>query len=314
MGIDVSGAMGMAPTTGAAPRVPIEVWAPGGSGIDAPPDVLMQRTGGIESTDAVVRQAYDSAVLVLDYYQREFGRSSFDGRGTKLQLRVHATDPVTGSPNNALWYNDEGRIWLGDGDGETFSPIGGAPDAVAHEFAHGVIDSELQLDYTGQQGALHESFADVFATGIDGNWQIAEGVYTPHVAGDALRDLANLTYRDWRTFPAWEDEVHRMSEVPSQAAYLVGSALGASTLRRIWYEGLTEHMPAHAGFAGARDATIAAASTLFGAGSRESAAVADAWTAAGIDSTTPMQRPASASMEHFDLAAVTRRAASLVGS
>lgn len=276
--------------TAPAPVVPIEVWVPdAGGGIDR----LAERTGGPQSTDPVVREALENGRRVLEYVRHEFGRVGFDGRGTVLKLRVHAPDPTTGEPraNNAFWFNDEQRIWLGDGDGEWFRPLGGAADVVAHEFFHGVIDSEVELRYVGQEGALHESFADVLSTGIDGNWQIGEDVYTPGTAGDALRDLSSLTYTDWRTFPAGEDEVHAMSEVPSHAAYLIGRSIGASELRRVWYAALTDHLRNGAGFAGARDATIAAARTLYGARSTQAQAVIDAWTAVGIDATTPKEPP-----------------------
>jgi Zn-dependent metalloprotease len=217
----------------------------------------------------------------------EFGRSSFDARGGVLKLRIHAVDPVTGDGNNALWYDDEQRIWLGDGDGVLFSPFGGGADVIAHELFHGVVDSEARMRYVGQEGALHESFADVLATGIDGNWTIGEDVYTPNTPGDALRDLAHLPHTDWRTFPAGEDEVHAMSEVPSHAAFLVGRAVGMVEMRRIWYAALTGTLRNHSGFAGARDATIAAARTLYGARSSQAQAVTDAWAAVGIDATTP---------------------------
>src|SRR5690606_30971307 len=118
------------------------------------------------------------------------------------------------------------------------------------------------------------------------NWMIAERVYTPDTPGDSLRDLSNLEYTDWRTFPPWNDEVHSMSEVPSHAAYLVGSKLGLPVLRQIWYTALTDHLRNNAGFAGARDATIAAARVMYGALSEQTKAVEDAWAAVGITATT----------------------------
>lgn len=270
--------------------VPVEVWVPGA---DNGLDVLARRTGGPVSTDRDVQVAFENGRRVLDYARREFGRSSFDGRGTTLKLRVHAPDPLTNDPssNNAYWFNDEQRIWLGDGDGMMFAPLGGGLDVVAHEFFHGVIDSEVKLSYREQSGALHESFADILASGIDGNWQIGEDVYTPGVPGDALRDLSKLTWTDWRTFPGGDDEVHAMSEVPSHAAYLVGRAIGATELRRLWYTALTDHLRNDAGFAGARDATISAARVLYGSRSTQVQAVIDAWDAVGIDATTPKERP-----------------------
>lgn len=284
--------------------VPVEVWVPDpDGGIDR----LEHRTGGTQSEDPVVREAYDNARRVLEYVRREFGRASFDGRGTALKLRVHAPDPATGQPNanNAYWFDDEKRIWLGDGDGEYFAPLGGGADVMAHEFFHGVIDFEVKLRYVGQEGALHESFADVLATGVDGNWQIGETVFTPGIDGDSLRDLSKLMYTDWRTFPAGEDEVHAMSEVPSHAAYLMGRALGMQELRRVWYAALTDHLRNGAGFAGARDATIAAARVLYGVRDSRTQAVIDAWDAVGIDATTPKEAPPAMAPAHAAFAAAS---------
>lgn len=264
----------------------VEVWVPGE---DGGADRMVSRTGGPKSGDRVVDDARDNGTRVLDYVQREFGRAGFDGRGGVLKLRAHAPDPLTGEKraNNAFWFNDEQRIWLGDGDGKDFKPLGGAADVIAHEFFHGVIDSEVRLNYVGQEGALHESFADVLATGVDGNWQIAERVFTPGTAGDALRDLSKLTYTKLSDIPAGEDEVHRLSEVASHAAYLVGRELGQAEMRKVWYVALTDHLKNNAGFAGARDATIAAAQVIHGAGSAQARAVIDAWAAVGITASTP---------------------------
>lgn len=271
----------------------IEVWVPAA---DGGIDLIAQKSGGAVSDDPIVREAFENGKRVLEYVRREFGRDSFDGRGTVLKLRVHAPDPETGEvrANNAFWFNDEKRIWLGDGDGENFAPLGGGADVVAHEFFHGVMDAEAAMIYQGQEGALHESFADVLATGVDGNWQIGENVFTPGTPGDALRDVSNLKHKDWRSFPAGEAEVHAMSEVPSHAAYLVGKSLGAETMRKVWYTALTDHLRDHSGFAGARDATIAAARVLYGARSEQAQAIEDAWTAVGIDAATPKEPPLAA--------------------
>lgn len=266
-------------------RTSIEVWEPSA---DGGIDRLLPATGS-ERRDPVADAARRNGSRVLDYVRQEFGREGVDGRGGALRLRVHAPDATTGElrANNAYWFDDEQRIWLGDGDGVHFAPLGGAADVVAHEFFHGVIDAEVALSYLGQSGALHESFADVLATGVDGNWQVAEDVYTPATPGDALRDLSRLTHTDWRTFTGGEDDVHAMGEVPSHAAYLVGSRLGMGELRRIWYLALTDHLRPQAGFAGARDATIAAARVLHGARSGQAAAVIAAWDAVGVTATTP---------------------------
>ena len=49
-------------------------------------------------------------------------------------------------------------------------------DIVGHEFAHGVDDSEGELTYFFQSGALDESFADIFGYFVDpDDWQMGEG-------------------------------------------------------------------------------------------------------------------------------------------
>ena len=271
-------------TTGHAPAV--EVWVPD---VHGGADLLAQTSGGAASSDPVVAAAAANGQRVLDYVRREFGRNSYDGAGATLSLRVHSADPETGDEqmNNAYWLEREHRIWFGDGDGTTFSPLGNAADVMTHEFFHGVIDHELKQDYVGQEGAIHESFADVLATGVDGNWLIGEDVFTPGVAGDALRDLAKPQYTNWDQLPTYEDEVHTMSEVPSYAAYLVAQKLGAHDLRQIWYHALTTDLADHSGFADVRAATIKAAGELYGAGSASVQAVTDAWDAVGILAATP---------------------------
>ena len=49
-------------------------------------------------------------------------------------------------------------------------------DVVAHEFAHGVVLSELAgFSHKGENGALGEAIADMFASNLDpDDWQIGE--------------------------------------------------------------------------------------------------------------------------------------------
>lgn len=263
----------------------VEVWShDAATGTDR----LVQATGGAGTSDKVARTAFDNATRVDTYFRTTFGRNGWDDRGSVTKVLVHAPD-VDGSPrmNNARWYLEEGRIWLGDGDGTLFAPLGNAVDVMGHEFTHGVVDAEVKLTYEGQEGALHESFADVLATGLDGNLTIGEDVFTPSTPGDSLRDIANPTWANAKTLPAWVNEVHDLSGIPSLAAVKVAGKLGAGEMRRIWYAALTDHLKAHSGFAGAAQATLAAAERMFGASSSQLAAVRDAWAAVGVDAGTP---------------------------
>lgn len=268
-------------------RSRVEVW---GYDASAGRDVLLRAAGSTASSrDAIADRAYSNTNRVLDYYFNQFGRDGWDGQGANARVLVHASDAT-----NAYWVSDEQRIWFGDGDGTTMSHLGDAADVVAHEFTHAVIDHEVKLTTNyGQEGALHESFSDVMATGIDGNWTIAEDVWTPKISGDALRDLAHPIYTKMSELPPWVTEVHKLADIPNHAAYLVARRIGGDVMRKIWYDAITSRLKNNAGFAGARDATIAAARALYGDNSSQAAAVRDAWTAVGVDASTPKERAQS---------------------
>ena len=256
-------------------------------------DTLVEWTGSAASSDAIAHQAYVNAEKVAAYYRDSYSRDGIDNHGSTIKVRVHAPDSDGSTPmNNARWYNDEHRLWLGDGDGTMFAPLGNALDVVAHEMTHGVVDSEVHLDYDQpQEGALHESFADVLgAVGVDGNYQIGEDAFTPGIPGDALRDLSRPTYDNAKTLPAWVTEQHDLSGIPSLAAVRTAEVIGRDKMLKVWYAGLTKHLHAHAGFSGAMEATLQGAADLYGTNSREYAAVRDAWAGVGVDGSTPKAR------------------------
>ena len=289
----------------------VEVW-----GFDAKlgKDVLLRNSAGIDTHDSIADAAYVNLQKVLAYYHTTFGRSSFDGKGSLIKLRVHSPDAVTGEnpANNAYWMNDEHRIWLGDGDGKLFSPLGNAVDIVGHEFTHGVIDSSIQeTTGFGQEGALQESWSDVMATGLDNNWQIGETVYTPGVSGDAVRDLEHPVYGKMSDLKPWVDEGHKMADVPNHAAFLVASKVGGDAMRKVWYQALTRDMKDHGGFADARAATILAATRLYGATSSELTAVQQAWDSVGVLATTPKEIVTGGMSSAFALQALAQQLGAL---
>jgi Zn-dependent metalloprotease len=60
------------------------------------------------------------------------------------------------------------------------------------------------------------------------------------------------------------------------------TGIGADRAAKIWYKALTTYMTSSTNFAGARAATLSAATSLYGAGSAEYNAVANAWAACGV--------------------------------
>lgn len=245
-------------------------------------DIPVIKTGDRLSNDSVANDAYASFTEVQNYFATRYSRSGWDGKGAAAKVIVHQPDDDGSAMNNAYWDPGKRSFHLGDGDGKMFSPLGRARDVAAHEFTHAVVDSEVDLNYSRQEGGINESFADVLATGIDNNWLIGEDIMTPHIPGDAIRDLERPTYADARKLPPGADEVHDLSGIPSLAAVRTAKAVGADMMRSIWYSALVDHLRDHAGFNGAALATLRATEQLYGKG-KEYSAVQDAWRSVGIE-------------------------------
>ncbi|MCW2972185.1 MAG: peptidase family protein [Thermoleophilia bacterium] len=267
------------------PSVPaagaIEVW-------DASSGVEQRLTGTdlARNADPVVATAIANARAVDAFFRTTFGRDGWDGQGAPMRIIVHApNEDGTPNMNNAYWNRGQQRIFIGDGDGRVFDPLGGAFDVMVHEATHAIVDSSVHLRYSGQQGGINESWADVMGAVADpGDWLIGEDVFTPDVPGDAIRDLEHPSYTRLADLPSGpEVGPHELSALPSLAAVRVAEALGRGEMGRIWYRALVEHLDSRAGFAGAARATLDAAAELHGATSNQVGAVLDAWKSVGID-------------------------------
>ena len=179
---------------------------------------------------------------------------------------------------------------------------------------HGVTQFTSNLVYQDESGALNESMSDIFAALIDPDWQIGEDVYTPGTGGDALRDLSDPTccnqpdhYDDLVTPDAGgsaldqacnaatsQDNgcVHYNSGIPNKAAYLMSAGgtfhdvsvtgMGNDDMGDIWYLAETTYLMSSDDFADARQATIDAATALYGAADARVLAVRNAWAAVGV--------------------------------
>lgn len=264
--------------------------------------VAIDGTGGREkvltpaqvsaSSDATLKETVAHASDVMTFLKERFGRNGLDGKGGKLDLVVHAPDPQFGGRmNNAYWDGQAGKMYIGDGDGRTFTPLGKAKDIIAHEVGHAILESEIDMGFAGQEGALHESFGDVLGSLIDADdWQIGEDAYTPGKAGDALRDMSKPTrYQhmdDVKGSPT-SGEPHLLADIPNLAAVRVAEKIGREEMGKVWYQGFTDHLKDNGKFSDAAAATMKAAELLYGAGSSQVAAVADAWTSVGVLKVKP---------------------------
>ena len=237
-------------------------------------DIRDDGTTGDPMADVALR----TASTVDAYLATKLGRNGIDGAGGRVELVVHAPDRT-----NAYWDASKGRIELGDGDGVEWGAFGASTSVVAHELYHGVIDAEVKLDYEQpEQAAIHESLADVFAASVVGSWRIGEDVFTPNVAGDAIRDMQHPDVDHLSKAARAGGESHALAGIASLAAVRASKALGMEATQRVWYRALVDHLADGAGFQETARATIAAARELYASDPSRVAAVEQAWESVGL--------------------------------
>ena len=140
----------------------------------------------IDDADALAAHVYGR--YVLDYYQEVHGRESWDGRGGSLVSAANF-----GPPAFCNAYFDSTMMVYGDR-----CEHGGVPqivtfadiDTTGHEITHGVTATSSNLDYTGQSGALNESFSDYFGNVIGNRFK---GVDTATIFEDGCHGYSEPT-------------------------------------------------------------------------------------------------------------------------
>lgn len=144
---------------------------------------------------------------VYNYYFDMFKRDSFDGKGGTINIMVEVKIAGTVAANYDCYI--------------AFNPDLVTLDLMAHEFTHGVIASTSKLVYEYEPGALNESFADIMASLIDGNWTFAEDI-------GAFRSLADPSifghpdeYSELKITTEDVGGVHTNSGIMNKAAYLM---------------------------------------------------------------------------------------------
>ncbi len=237
-----------------------------------------------------------------DYYANVHGRNGIDGTGRATYSRVHYSN----SYNNAFW--SDSCFCMTYGDGSSFMTLTSI-DVAGHEMSHGVTATTAGLTYRRESGGLNEANSDIFGTaiefysrgGIGGNWTIGEQL---RANGTPLRYMYNPSL-DGRSANCWSKrvgslDVHYSSGVGNHFFYLLSqgsnaspasptcngstvTGIGLAKAEKIWFRALSAYMTSSTTYAGARTATLSAASDLFGAASPERAAVAAAWSAVSVN-------------------------------
>lgn len=211
-------------------------------------------TGNVE-----VDNGYDYTGFVRDFYAKEFGRNSIDGKGMKYVSTVN------------YGQNYENAFW--DGKQMTYGkPSASSPfrtfvilDVAGHEITHGVTEMESGMRYFGQSGALNEHLSDVFGVMIEqyskghtadkANWIVGENIWKENIKGRGLRDMLNPgeAYNDPAIgkdpqpahmkdyYKTWGDNggVHYNSGIPNKAFATFAVDVGGHSWDapgHIWFE------------------------------------------------------------------------------
>lgn len=214
---------------------------------------------------------------VYDFYYSMFQRISVNNasskkKGKKIKVRF------SGKKDN-LWWKKGNIIEIGTGTGTDSSKKGfcykkeelaAAKDVLCHEFTHGVVADETDLEENGfgYAGAINEAYADTAACFLDGNWMIGEDI-TGVFNGQNLpiRDIANpenvqcpssyggLHFMDVAKLMEGDEEkydnggVHTNCTIITHAFYLMNQAgMKKADLMKIWYDSLMQGYQRDANF------------------------------------------------------------------
>jgi Zn-dependent metalloprotease len=268
---------------------------------DAHATRVLRSEGDPAVSDQAANEAYEGLGYTHRFYWDVYQRDSIDDAGLPLLGEVHFGEDY----DNAFW--DGERMMFGDGDGRLFIGFTKAIDVIGHELTHGVTENTVGLRYVGQSGALNESISDVFGslvkqhvlgqTAAEADWLIGAGILGPALNGVALRsmkepgsafdgDVQPSHMSGYVRTASDNGGVHINSGIPNRAFYLAAEAIGGRAWEgagRIWYETIsTRRVGPSTQFRGFASATLEAAERLFGKGSSQAGAVAEAWSGVGV--------------------------------
>lgn len=290
-------------------------------------------------TDAVAVDAHAYIGWTYDYFFKRHARRGLDDRDRPIVAVINGvsqegalelpSELLDDLAVNAFWCGEcgpgnVGVMFFGNGipskytyAGQTWGPLAGSLDVVAHELTHAVTDSSSGLIYLNESGALNEAFSDIMGTAVEffnqptgayrGEADFIMGedtIRSPWGEQHGIRSLSNpLAFGNpdhySQRYTGEEDDggVHINSGIASHAFFLavVGGrhrtsglsvqGVGAKNMdqmEKVFYRAFVYMLPPSATFAMARAATIQAARDLFGEGSPAELSITQAWTAVGV--------------------------------
>jgi Zn-dependent metalloprotease len=271
----------------------------------------------------IYRRTYATAQwageMVYDYFKDEHDRYGIGGNNNvDLRIAVYAGEDATG------WYPDYASsdvLVLGnDSDKDSIFYEQVALDIIGHEFTHGVICNETDIEYEfSENGAIIESFCDIFGTmvekyveGTSADWKYSEDAYGTFYPRD-LSDPFHAQQPKTRGGTYWLNPsicpgvgsewyctellpytnmgvqnywFYLLSEGGSNNGVTVGS-IGTQKAAKIAYYTMCYYFDSNSDFDDVRNGSIESAETLFGACSDEYKQVMNSWAAVGVGDPAP---------------------------
>jgi Zn-dependent metalloprotease len=254
--------------------------------------------------------------MTWDFYRNVLGRSGVNDDGVGVESRVHYGTGYA----NAFWSDDCFCMTYGDGDGTKLGPLVSL-DVTGHEITHGVTARTAKLAPDGESGGLNESTSDILGTMIEfyahnpadpGDYLIgAQDFIDRSGRRQAIRYLDRPS-RDKLSPDCWYPQLgqldpHLAAGIGNHFFYLLAEGsgrrringisydsptcdgrkvvgIGRDDAAAIWYRALTHYFTSATDYPAARQAVIAAATDLHGAGSAQVRAIEAAWDAVGVNS------------------------------
>jgi Zn-dependent metalloprotease len=251
--------------------------------------------------DPAVNEAFDGFGDTYKFYWEVLKRNSIDDSGMPMVGLVNYGQKY----DNAFW-DGEGHMFFGDGDGKLFTRLTKSVDVIGHELTHGVTQYTANLAYRDQSGALNESISDVFGSLVEqyakgqsakeASWLIGADIVGSALS-PALRSLkepgkANphddqpASMDDFQTTGEDNGGVHTNSGIPNHAFYVIATTIGGNAWEAagtVWYDAMRDpRVKPNCDFLAFAKATLRAATQRFGAGGKEADAVKTGWEAVKI--------------------------------
>ncbi len=254
-------------------------------------------TGGAGAPGSAVDAHYHAGV-VYDYYKKTHNRAGIDGKDGAVISTVHFSQNY----DNAFW--DGQQMVYGDGDGQMFYGFAAGMDVVGHELTHGVTQSESNLTYQTQSGALNEAMSDIMSSFVEhygkpdpvNNWLLGEDI-GPSPTRDMVHPSKGNQPAHMSQFVNTSQDnggVHINSGIVNNAAYLmtmggtndksgtkVEFGVGWDKSAKLWYLTNTQYLTSGSNFAAAAAANKTAAKAL-NFTQNEQNIVECAWIAVGV--------------------------------